>query len=45
MTSNVTPVLTTLGKHTICVVVNDEFLRHQASIGNDLITGEPRFQR
>ncbi len=26
------------GKHTICVEVNDEFLRHQTSIGNDLIT-------
>lgn len=31
------------GQHTICVVVNDEFLRHQASIGNDLITPHPEF--
>ena len=27
----------------MCVVVNDEFLRHQASIGNDLITPRPEF--
>jgi len=27
-----------LGKHTVCVLVSDDFLRHQASIGNDLIT-------
>jgi uncharacterized protein (DUF2237 family) len=32
-----------LGKHTVCVVVNDEFLRHQQSIGNDLITPHPEF--
>src|SRR6185437_9925910 len=32
-----------IGKHTICVQVNDEFLRHQASIGNDLITPRPEF--
>ena len=32
-----------LGKHTICVLVSDEFLRHQASIGNDLITPRPQF--
>ena len=32
-----------IGKHTICVSVNDEFLRHQASIGNDLITPRPEF--
>jgi uncharacterized protein len=32
-----------VGKHTICVLVNDEFLRHQASIGNDLITPHPEF--
>jgi uncharacterized protein (DUF2237 family) len=31
------------GKHTICVKVNDEFLRHQASIGNDLITPRQEF--
>lgn len=32
-----------LGKHTVCVQMNDEFLRHQASIGNDLITPRPEF--
>jgi hypothetical protein len=32
-----------IGKHTICVLLNDEFLRHQASIGNDLITPRPEF--
>jgi uncharacterized protein len=32
-----------VGKHTVCVLVNDEFLRHQASIGNDLITPRPEF--
>ncbi len=31
-----------LGKHTVCAVVDDEFLRHQAAIGNDLIT--PRLE-
>jgi len=31
------------GKHTICVRMTDEFLRHQASIGNDLITPHPEF--
>jgi uncharacterized protein (DUF2237 family) len=32
-----------IGKHTICVLMNDEFLLHQASIGNDLITPRPEF--
>ena len=32
-----------VGKHTICVLLNDEFLQHQASIGNDLITPRPDF--
>jgi uncharacterized protein (DUF2237 family) len=32
-----------VGKHTICVLLNDEFLRHQASMGNDLITPRPEF--
>ncbi len=32
-----------LGKHTVCVLVNEEFLLHQASIGNDLITPRPEF--
>ena len=32
-----------VGKHTICVQLTDEFLHHQASIGNDLITPHPEF--
>jgi uncharacterized protein (DUF2237 family) len=32
-----------LGKHTICVQLSDEFLRHQKSIGNDLITPRPEY--
>lgn len=32
-----------LGSHTICAVVTDEFLEHQASIGNDLRTPRPEF--
>ena len=32
-----------LGRHTICVLVDDAFLQHQASIGNDLITPHPEF--
>lgn len=31
------------GKHTICVMMTDDFLRHQASIGNDLVTPHPEF--
>ncbi len=31
------------GKHTVCVIVTDEFLQHQRSIGNDLITPRPEF--
>jgi uncharacterized protein len=30
-----------LGSHTICAVVTEEFLEHQRSIGNDLITPVP----
>lgn len=33
-----------LGSHTICAVVTKEFLDHQLSIGNDLITPVPAFQ-
>lgn len=33
-----------LGSHTICAVVTVEFLDHQRSIGNDLITPMPRFR-
>jgi uncharacterized protein (DUF2237 family) len=32
------------GSHTICAVVTAEFLEHQRSIGNDLITPVPEFQ-
>ncbi len=31
------------GYHTICAVVTREFLEHQRSIGNDLITSNPQF--
>jgi hypothetical protein len=31
------------GRHVVCVMVTDEFLRHQASIGNDLITPHPEW--
>ena len=31
------------GQHCVCVVVNDDFLRHQASLGNDLITPRPEY--
>lgn len=30
-----------LGSHTICAVVTQEFLAHQRSIGNDLVTARP----
>jgi uncharacterized protein len=33
-----------LGSHTICAVVSQEFLDHQLSIGNDLITPVPAFR-
>ena len=29
------------GTHTVCAVMNDEFLHFSASIGNDLITPRP----
>ena len=29
--------------HTICAVVTDEFLAHQRSIGNDLVTPMPEY--
>lgn len=32
-----------LGYHTICAVVTAEFLDHQRSIGNDLVTPMPRY--
>jgi uncharacterized protein len=33
-----------LGRHTICAVVSAEFLEHQRSIGNDLVTPVPGFR-
>jgi uncharacterized protein (DUF2237 family) len=32
------------GSHTICAVVTAEFLEHQRSIGNDLITPMPQYR-
>lgn len=32
-----------VGYHTICAVVTAEFLEHQRSIGNDLVTANPQF--
>jgi uncharacterized protein (DUF2237 family) len=32
-----------VGYHTICAVVTAEFLDHQVSIGNDLVTPNPAF--
>jgi uncharacterized protein (DUF2237 family) len=32
------------GSHTICAVVTAEFLAHQRSIGNDLVTPMPGYQ-
>src|SRR5437660_12176813 len=32
-----------VGSHTVCAVVTAEFLDHQRSIGNDLITPIPQF--
>ena len=32
-----------IGSHTICGVVTAEFLEHQRSIGNDLVTPVPAF--
>ena len=32
-----------LGSHTICAVVTEEFLEHQRSIGNDLMTPMPQY--
>ena len=33
-----------LGSHTICAVVTKEFLDHQRSIGNDLVTPHPEYR-
>jgi uncharacterized protein len=32
-----------LGSHTICAVVTTEFLEHQRTIGNDLVTPMPQY--
>lgn len=31
------------GVHGICVVLTEEFLRHQVSVGNDLVTPRPQW--
>ena len=33
-----------LGSHTICAVVTGDFLAHQRSIGNDLVTPAPQYR-
>ena len=33
-----------VGSHTICAVVSAEFLEHQRSIGNDLVTAMPQYR-
>ena len=33
-----------LGSHTVCAVVTAEFLAHQQSVGNDLITPRPEYR-
>lgn len=33
-----------VGAHTICAVVTAEFLAHQRSIGNDLVTPAPHYR-
>lgn len=33
-----------VGSHTVCAVVTREFLEHQRSIGNDLITPVPMYR-
>jgi uncharacterized protein (DUF2237 family) len=32
------------GSHTVCAVMTREFLAHQASVGNDLMTPRPQWQ-
>jgi uncharacterized protein (DUF2237 family) len=32
------------GSHTICAVMTTEFLEHQQSVGNDLVTPMPQFR-
>lgn len=33
-----------LGNHTVCAVVTKEFLEHQLSKGNDLVTPRPEYE-
>lgn len=33
-----------IGSHTVCAVVTREFLAHQASVGNDLVTPRPEWR-
>ena len=33
-----------IGSHTVCAVVTQEFLAHQASVGNDLVTPRPEWR-
>ncbi|MFG1623124.1 DUF2237 family protein [Kribbella sp. NPDC049227] len=33
-----------LGSHTVCAVMTAEFLAHQVSVGNDLVTPRPELQ-
>lgn len=33
-----------LGSHTVCAVMTEEFLAHQRSVGNDLVTPRPEWQ-
>ncbi len=40
-TAAAAPVREDRGSHTICAVVTAEFLEHQLSIGNDLVTPMP----
>ncbi|HEY0475555.1 MAG TPA: DUF2237 domain-containing protein [Kribbella sp.] len=32
-----------LGSHTVCAVMTEEFLAHQKTVGNDLVTPRPEF--
>lgn len=32
-----------VGQHTVCVLMNEAFLEHQRSLGNDLITPRPEY--
>jgi len=32
-----------LGSHTVCAVMTSEFLAHQNSVGNDLVTPRPEY--